>query len=62
LEKSQALVDWHPDVARLVWKFNRWHHQVDYRKFRRNKLIRKPNLIISNRINEYGMKLIEINE
>lgn len=60
LEKSQALVDWHPDVARLVWKFGRWHHQVDYKKFRRNKLIKKPNLSIPNRVNEYGMILIEL--
>jgi hypothetical protein len=61
LEKSQVLADWHPDVARVIWKFGRWHHQVDYRKFRRNKLIRKPNLVIPNEINEYGMKLIEVN-
>jgi hypothetical protein len=61
LEKSQVLADWHPDVARVIWKFGRWHHQVDYRKFRRNKLIKKPNLVIPNQINEYGMKLIEVN-
>ena len=61
LEKSQVLADWHPDVARVIWKFGRWHHQVDYRKFRRNKLIKKPNLVIPTQINEYGMKLIEVN-
>ena len=61
LEKSQALVDWHPDVAKVVWRFNRWHHHVNYKKFKRNKLIKKTNLVIPNKINEYGMKLIEAN-
>ena len=29
LAKSQILVDMHPDVARLVWRYGRWHHWVD---------------------------------
>ena len=41
--KSQMLVDMHPDVARLVWRFNRWHHHVDYLPFKKLGLIRKPN-------------------
>ena len=36
LEKSQQLVDYHPDVASVVWRFNRWHHHVDYRPFKAN--------------------------
>lgn len=59
LEKAEQLVEYHPDVAKVVWKFNRWHHYVDYRPFRINKLIRKQGLVIPDRINEYGMKLIE---
>lgn len=57
--KSEMLANLHPDVAEVVWKFNRWHHHVDYRRFKINKLIRKQGLVISDRINEYGMKLIE---
>jgi len=57
--KSQMLADLHPDVAEVVWKFNRWHHHVDYRRFRANKLIKKKDIKIPDRINEYGMKLIE---
>lgn len=56
--KSAMLVDLHPDVSKVVWKFNRWHHHVDYSRFKRNKLIKKPNLIIEEKINNYGMKLI----
>jgi hypothetical protein len=58
LEKSQALVDFHPDVAKVVWKFNRWHHYVDYRAFKKNRLLKKEGLVIPNVINDYGMKLI----
>jgi hypothetical protein len=59
LAKSQMLADLHPDVASVVWRFNRWHHHVDYRRFKRNKLIKKPNLTIHQKINDYGMKLSE---
>lgn len=58
LAKSQMLADLHPDVASVVWRFNRWHHHVDYRPFKRNKLIRRPDLQIVDRINNYGMKLV----
>jgi hypothetical protein len=36
--KSLMLEAAHPDVAKTVWKFGRWHHEVDYRPFRGNKL------------------------
>jgi len=55
--KSQMLVDMHPDVAKLVWKFNRWHHHVDYRPYKKNKLIRKKNITIPEGVNNYGMEL-----
>jgi len=41
--KSKMLYDVHPDVTRLVWRYNRCHHVVDYTRFRRmNKLVRDP--------------------
>lgn len=42
LPKSQMLVREHPDVSRLTWRFGRWHHHVDYRRFRNQHLIRDP--------------------
>lgn len=30
LPKSKMLVDMHPDVTKLTFKFSRWHHHVDY--------------------------------
>jgi len=58
--KSKMLEDLHPDVARVVWKFNRWHHQVDYRPFKNNKLIRKKNFNFKKITNNYNMKIIEV--
>lgn len=58
MAKSQMLEDLHPDVAKVVWKFNRWHHTVDYRPFKANKLIRRDDLVLKDEINNYGMKLL----
>jgi len=54
---AEALRDLHPDVTKVVWKFNRWQHSVDYSSFRKNKLIRKEGLNILNQVNNYGMIL-----
>lgn len=56
LPKSQMQVAMHPDVSRLVWKFGRWHHQVNYKPFRVNKLIRKKGISRAEKNNEFGMK------
>ena len=60
--KSKMLVEMHPDVTRLVKRYNRWHHHVDYSRFKENKLIRKDNLKIKKGINNYGMVLNKGNE
>ena len=59
LPKSKMLEDMHPDIAKVVWKFGRWHHYVDYRRFKGNKLIRKNNIVVRDEVNNYGMKLVE---
>lgn len=48
------------DVAELAWRWNRWHHYVDYRPFQKNKLRRRPDVEIPEGINEYGMKLVKV--
>jgi len=57
---TQSLVDQHPDVVKVAWKFNRWHHQVDYTPFKKNKLVKIDSDIKYNEIDEYGMKMIEL--
>ncbi len=57
--KSKMLEDMHPDVAKVVWRFNRWHHHVDYRPFKNNRLKCKENIVIPQEVNNYGMALKE---
>lgn len=61
LSKSKMLARLHPDCTKVVWKFGRWHHYTDFKKFKKNKLkIKDKN---SNKIgfNNYGMKLVKNN-
>lgn len=58
LKMAQSLVDQHPDVTKITWKWGRWQHHVDYRGFKQ-KLIRKPGVIIPEGINNFGMVLQE---
>jgi hypothetical protein len=59
---AKSLQDQHPDIVKITWKWNRWQHQVDYSGFTRNKLRKKPNLVIPDRINNYGMELLQLDE
>jgi len=57
LDFAESLKNQHPDIVNVVWRFNRWHHQVNYKPFKKNKLLKKDGIIIKEGINEYGMKL-----
>jgi len=43
--KSEMQVAMHPDVSKIVQRFGRVHHYVDYRRFKTNKLIRNDSPI-----------------
>jgi hypothetical protein len=62
LPKSRMIAALHPDVASVVWKFSRWHHHVDYRPFKRNKLIRKPGVEVPTGTDDYGMRLVHLQD
>lgn len=57
LPKSKMLVDLHPDVSKVVWRFNRWHHYVAYNKFKDNRL---STMIYNgnNQVNSYGLRKV----
>lgn len=57
LAKSKMQTALHPDCSKLVWKFGRWHHEVDYRRFKNNRLVLKDGLEIQSGVNDYGLKL-----
>jgi hypothetical protein len=56
---AEALAELHPDCVKVSWKFNRWQHHVDYRRFKKNKLKRKEGIVIPSGIDNYGMVLRE---
>jgi len=60
INKSQMLVNMHPDVSRIVWRYGRWHHYVDYSPFKKNQLRLKPGIKLEAfpKVNEFGMKYI----
>jgi len=61
LEFAKSLERQHPDVVKVVWRYNRWHHDVDYKPFSKNELIFKPNYIqTKEKINNFNMTVIEI--
>lgn len=62
LKMTESLISDHPDCVTKTFKFGHWHHQVDYRSFKKNKLIKKEGLIIPDRVNNYGMVLREIGD
>ena len=57
LKMAQSLQEQHPDVAKVTLKWNRWQHTVDYRPFKKNKLIKKKELVIPQGIDNYGLSL-----
>lgn len=55
---AKSLRDQHPDVVKIGRRWGRWQHVVDYRPFKKNKLIRKKGVIVPAGVNNYGMKLV----
>lgn len=58
IAKSKMLVDVHPDISKLAWRFQRVHHYVDYSVFKNQKLIRRDGILIEGGVNNYGMRLV----
>jgi len=56
---AKSLQEQHPDVTNIVWKWGRWQHKVNYRKFKNNKLKYKDDIKIE-KIDYKMNKLIEI--
>jgi hypothetical protein len=55
LQMALSLQRQHPDVVKVAHKWGRWQHQVDYRPFKKNKLILRPGVEVPPGVNNYGM-------
>jgi hypothetical protein len=60
--KSEMQVKLHPDVSRIVNRFGRFHHYVNYRPFKKNRLILRDDITIPEGTNNYGMRLVHVDE
>jgi hypothetical protein len=58
LEMARSLVRQHPDVTTIHYIWGRWQHKVNYDPFRKNKLILRDDIEITEGVNNYGMKLV----
>lgn len=59
---AESLKHHHPDCVEVTQKWGRWHHHVDYDRFACNIPKPKPGLVIPNSTNEYGLRLVRIDE
>jgi hypothetical protein len=59
LEMARSLQRQHPDVVRVTQKWGRWQHQVDYKRFKGNKLIR-VGAEVTEGTDDYGMRLVRV--
>ena len=57
LEMARSLQRQHPDLVKVTRKWGRWQHQVDYRPFAANRLIRRPCAPTAPGVDNYGMTL-----
>ena len=57
---AESLRRQHPDVVKVVRKWGRWQHSVDYKPFKGNKLIQRPGVEVIDGPDDFGMKLIHI--
>jgi len=59
---AQSLKEQHPDVVEIVRKWGRWQHSVNYEPFRKNRFIKNDTQEVINPVNDYGMKLIKLDD
>lgn len=59
-EFAESLVKQHPDVVKIVERFGRYHHQVNYNSFKTRDLEYKNGCKPKKGINNYGMKLYKV--
>lgn len=58
LSFAQSLAEQHPDCVEVTWRFDRWHHKVDYSRFTRNRLPLKLGVTPVARADDYGLRLV----
>tara|TARA_R100001443_G_scaffold102651_1_gene110888 strand:- start:272 stop:1411 length:1140 start_codon:yes stop_codon:yes gene_type:complete len=62
-EFVDSLIRKHPKLVKKVWRYDRYHHEVNYKPFEKNLLERVDNYkeLINKNINDYNLELINVN-
>lgn len=61
-EFAKSLQRQHPDIVKVIWRYNRWHHDIDLSSFKANELNLKKGVVIPTKPDNYGMELIKYRE
>ena len=56
---AESLQKQHPDSVKVSYKFGHEQHHVNYVQFKKNRLVRKSDLIFDKKVNNYGMVVKE---
>lgn len=57
LEFAKSLERKHPDVVKTIWRYNRWHHSINFKEFKSIDLIRVDGYNVKEEIDNFGMFL-----
>lgn len=57
---TKMLINVYPKYSRMMERFGRVHHYVDYSDFRKNKLIKRDDYEPKKGVNNYGMKIKKV--
>lgn len=57
---AQSLQRQHPSIVKIKKRWGRFQHVVDYSIFRRNKLIKKKGVKLVDKVNNFGMELVDL--
>lgn len=58
--KSLNLLEIYPEYTKIVKRYGRVHHYVDYKPFKSNQLVKRKGLRNKSKANEYGMNLVNM--
>lgn len=62
LKMAESLQEQHPEYVRVGRRWNRYQHIVDYTPFKKNKLIRRKDIVFSEGVDNYGMILKNVED
>jgi len=60
VRKSLNLKEIYPEITKVVERYGRVHHHVDFQKYKSNQLKLRKGVKLPKSPNNYGMRLVKI--